>query len=609
MSPSTTHFPAPPVHTSREMAANQLTPARDGFHHPASEAELAALVKLAHTAGRQLRVRGAAHSVVQAVYTDLPDGSPDQVDRQVPPRTSDINVMLDRYRSWRVRDEGRRLVEADAGISLGGDPSDPTGTASVERSLLAQLHEQKRWTLSATGGITHQTISGFTASGSAGGSLRFSASHNLFAFRIIDGTGEVREFSRDDPDPDLFYALAPSLGLLGVVSTITLECVETFNIEGHEAVTTLPDCTVDVFGDGDHGKPSLAAFLQATDYARLEWWPQRGAERVLTWQAARIPPVPGFKQRPFREFTDRPLTAERAISPCFMVLANVDDLSRVRAAMAPSLDEPTAVLEWLPWLRRLGVAGRLIARCFDVAAEVGIDAGIAVLTPFAPLLKRELPTLVPRILDALLPLDDAAGPQTFRDVAWQGMPMDNAADDALIPTTFTELWIPLLRTREAVCLLNAYFTEPEPAAEAYRRTGLNAFELYSAAPTSFWLSPSYTAGDDEWRDGAFRIDSYWSAANVADPADAFYPQFWNLMRAHGVPFRLHWGKVQPHYATGDREWVDFFRDQYPRWDDFLALRAERDPNNIFLTGYWRARFGLWDAPAPRPITSHGSPKN
>jgi putative drug exporter of the RND superfamily len=30
----------------------------DGFHHPADEAELVALVKAAHREGRQLRVRG-----------------------------------------------------------------------------------------------------------------------------------------------------------------------------------------------------------------------------------------------------------------------------------------------------------------------------------------------------------------------------------------------------------------------------------------------------------------------------------------------------------------------------------------------------------------------
>ena len=52
--------------------------------------------------------------------------------------------MLDRYRGWHVKDEARKLVEAEAGIHLGADPSDPTGTATLETSLLSQLATQKR---------------------------------------------------------------------------------------------------------------------------------------------------------------------------------------------------------------------------------------------------------------------------------------------------------------------------------------------------------------------------------------------------------------------------------------------------------------------------------
>jgi D-arabinono-1,4-lactone oxidase len=121
------------------------------------------------------------------------------------------------------------------------------------------------------------------------------------------------------------------------------------------------------------------------------------------------------------------------------------------------------------------------------------------------------------------------------------------------------------------------------------------------------MSPSYSTGEDEWKDGAFRIDPYWFAANPGDPAKTFYPQFWRLLRDHGIPFRLHWGKFQPAYGQDDRSWIDFFRAQYPRWDDFLRLRAARDPNNIFLTTYWRDRFGLWTEPqpsaAPRAVTN------
>ncbi|HEX9966914.1 MAG TPA: D-arabinono-1,4-lactone oxidase, partial [Solirubrobacterales bacterium] len=192
-------------------------------------------------------------------------------------------------------------------------------------------------------------------------------------------------------------------------------------------------------------------------------------------------------------------------------------------------------------------------------------------------------------------------PQRFRDHGWHGLPMDNQASDVLMPTEFTEPWVPLPRTAEVMRLLRDWFGEPDDDGEALRRTGTYAWELYATMPERFWLNAAHSDGEDEWRDGAFRVDPYWFAENAEDPVERFYPQLWSLLRDAGIPFRLHWGKFQPRYPAGDRTWIDFLRAQYPRWDDFLALRAERDPNNVFLTDYWRERFGLWDEPPPHPV--------
>ena len=212
--------------------ARPVPVAADGFHHPASEQELADLVKAAYREGRLLRVRGAAHSVSHAVYTEPP--GPNRVSQQSPPAGDNINVMLDRYRGWRVKDEARKLVEADAGIHLGADPSDPTGTATLETSLLCAARDsQKRWTLSDTGGVTHQTVSGFTATGVV---RRLAAVHarTTTCGASASSTGRARSTSSRarTPTPTLFYAMSPNLGLLGVVSTITFECTDLFAIEG-----------------------------------------------------------------------------------------------------------------------------------------------------------------------------------------------------------------------------------------------------------------------------------------------------------------------------------------------------------------------------------------
>jgi D-arabinono-1,4-lactone oxidase len=589
------------------MSLDHIPKGADGFYHPASEEELVSLVRAAYHQGRQLRVRGAAHSVSHAVYTDPHAELENRVTLQTPPQGDNLNVMLDRYCGWRVKDEARKLVEADAGIHLGDDPGDPTGTASLDNSLLSQLATEKGWTLFDTGGVTHQTVGGFTATGSSGGSLQFTADRNLWGFRIIDGRGEVHELTREDADADLFHSMVPNLGLLGVVSRITFECVDNFAVAGQEAATTLEDCSIDLFGEGSDGRPSLEQFFRDAEFSRLEWWPQRGAERVVTWQAQRLRAQTGFRPSPYQRFGADPEATQYFISVLFTILGNLGDLSRARARLEDDFDHLEEVLERLAATEGLGEAGDALASFLSQATELGVDAALSLLQPAAPLIQRTLPEFFPGLLSAFVPLDsdkegaETGEPQSFRDWAWQGLPMDNAADDVLLPTEFTEIWVPVRRTREVMGLLREYFSESGDDHEAFRRTGTYAWELYAAMPTRFWINPSHTTGEDEWRDGAFRVDPYWFTENAENPAEGFFLRPWEMLRRAGVPFRLHWGKFHPIYPPGDRNWVDFFRAQYPRWDDFLRLRAERDPNNIFLNRYWRDRFGLWDAPEPREI--------
>ena len=579
------------------MSVNAPAPAQDGFYHPASEAELVQLVKLAYADGRQLRVRGAVHSSSHVVYADPLAGLVNRVSYQTPPAGDNIQVMLDQYRGWRVKDEARKLVEADAGIHLGADPSDPTGTATLESSLLWQLWKEKGWTLSDLGGVTHQTVSGFTATGSSGGSLQHSVNENLWSFRLIDGTGEAYEVSRDDGD--LFYAMSPNMGLLGVISTITFQCEDAYNITGQEAITTVADCAIDLFGPGDAERPSLEQFLRDAEYARVEWWPQRGVDRVLVWQAQRIRPQLGFRPSPYEEFTTHPDTAEAFISILYTIIGNLDDLGRAKEALEPAFARIKQLLELVPELQKHGRIGKLIADFLSKAADAGVDVAIDVLRPFAGIIKHEIPSIFPELLGMFITLDSdkpgiqAGQPQAFRDYGWQGLPMDNQADDEMLRTGFTEIWVPLPRTQQVMQLLQSYFTEPADDHEGYQRTGLYAWELYSAMPTPLWMNASHSSGADEWKDGAFRIDPYWFEANPGDPSATFWPRFWQLLRDNDIPFRLHWGKYQPLIERGDRNWVDFFKAQYPRWDDFLRLRAERDPKDVFLTSYWRDRFGLW----------------
>ena len=76
------------------------------FEHPTSEAELIALIHAARANGAQLRVRGSAHSVAAAVYTDSfdPETGPTHVCNTV--NLADVYVIGDGPEAWPVDARG-----------------------------------------------------------------------------------------------------------------------------------------------------------------------------------------------------------------------------------------------------------------------------------------------------------------------------------------------------------------------------------------------------------------------------------------------------------------------------------------------------------------------
>ena len=262
----------------------------DGFYHPASLDEVRALIRLANQKGLQLRARGSMHSVRDAILTD---GFKDGKDPG-----PNINIQLDKMTGVRFNDASSRTM-VEAGCHLGDDPLDPKST--LENGFLYQLdhHTPQGGALDDLGGITHQTVSGFLSTGSAGGSLRHSIEHQIKRIRLVDGTGEVREL---DSSQDEFNAAAISMGLLGVILQVEFEpTAPRYCIKGEEAITTVDECAVDLFGPGTGGRQSLETFLRETDYTRLMWWPQQRVNKVAVWQAERAPWSKQFQRQPYQE--------------------------------------------------------------------------------------------------------------------------------------------------------------------------------------------------------------------------------------------------------------------------------------------------------------------
>lgn len=580
------------------MTLNPISMGNDGYYHPATEAELVCLVQWAHAENRQLRVRGSMHSFPKRAI--LTDGEPGQRDQE-------LNLMLDRYRAVRFPDDQRRLVEVEAGCNLSINPNDPTSTSTIENGLLFQL-QQRGWALSDLGGITHQTVSGFLATGSSGGSIKYGIDENIVSLRFIDGTGQIHEVSRDS-EPDLFSAFGVSMGLLGVLSRVTFKCVPTYNIVGEESTSGVTDCAIDLFGAGSNERPSLENFLRETDYSRLIWWPQAKLNRVVVWKARRVEPRSDFVPKPYEELAGPANLLEVLTGLLLGIIGNLPDLHQLPRNIQPLLGQlDRELLEEIPKLGFSRVVSDAFAAIITGLIEFGLDgfANLPLINFLGRTLLANLDTILPVLYGRFVPLDSEKSPpepQQFQDYWWTGLPMDNGIDDRLMPTYFTELWIPLSKTRDVMNCLRDYFERGGLAA-----TGTYAFEIYAARPSPFWMSPS---SDGE---PVVRIDVFWFGYNAAQPDVAFYPQFWQLLKPFG--FKLHWGKYLPRDPLPEKRWATYLSEQHRHWNDFLATRARLDPKNVFLTDYWREHLALEAVeprrpkvsrpPKPDPLTSSAS---
>jgi hypothetical protein len=617
-------------------------PARseNGCYHPSTEEELAVLVKHARDAGKQLRVMGSTHSVWKAIVTDNFAGSatPD----------SEITVVLDRYTKVFEVQPGN-LVEVQAGCHVGLSPTRPVQARIIERpadsdirqpspwhegswekSLTSVLHHRDGLALPDLGGISHQTVAGFISTGSAGGTVKWSVHEAIVKLRVIDGNGDVKELTRTGADADWFRAAGIGMGLCGVISTITFQCIPTFDIVGTETIsnTALSD-DMDFYGDRPgSGLPSLEKFLVDTDYCRLMWWPQKNFDRLVVWQAHRAPFDANRKLNPYEEIAHFPVASQVAASVVYTVLghleepeAAVEHLLHLRASITsvdwkgigdwlrrfvippidPSYpDEPQKLFPWISAIYELIKGERhspiTLGAAWIVLVEFLVTTSDDILAfalklPILRELFKKLGTLVPAHIDTVLGLfvntgkDGTPATQEFCDRGFMGLPMDNQMDDLLMPTWFTEIWVPFTpgdgKLQESIKLLRKHFDADGTDEGAYAATGAFSYELYvGKKDDTFFLSPATGTH-------VFRIDVFWFGKNAGDPVKGFYKQFWELLEP--LNYRLHWGKFLP---APDPAKPDQLTRQYPDWAKWKAVRARVDPKNIFLTKYWKDQLGL-----------------
>ncbi len=495
---------------------------------PESVAEVVQLVDDAQANQEIICLRGAAHSFPLI----------NRLEMQSEQGKNYKFVMLTEMKEVKIDKEARSVI-VQAGCNLGRDPYDPVQVSNIRNSLLYQL-DQQGLAIPDLGGITHQTVGGFISTGSSGGSTTYSFGDGIQSIDIVqfvNGKAQLVTYNRPKDDNNLddpFYGIGVGLGLMGVIVSVTFNCVDKFYIRGNETTSHEDDCVFSLIKKKDvQGKLSIEQFLRKTEYTRMLWWPQKNVNKVVVWQAKQATeqeakPLKPYKEAPY--ILGSPLPATEGANLLF-----------------------TAIGQWPSWFD--GFFGQLWWAKY-----------------LKPLLKRYF---YPEVLPKALSLFITDGVQKFSDIGWKGLPMDNQMNDKLFPVKFTELWIPIERAQEVLSTLKDFYVKGGPKATRAFTT-----EIYAAKQSKFWISPSY--GYD-----VIRIDVFWFGTDHAVIGD-YYEQFWSLLAQ--FDFRPHWGKYLP--PPDGAQGITYIKSKYPKWKKWEDLRASVDPEGVFLNDYWKLQLGL-----------------
>ena len=195
-----------------------------------------------------------------------------------------VQVNLSGLRGVRGVDLDRKRVTLAAGTHLHEIPAilEPLGLA-----------------MENLGDIDRQTIAGAVSTGTHGTGGRFGGiSTQICGVQLVDGTGTIRDIGPDDPD---LKAAALGLGALGVLTDVTLQCVDAFAVRAVEGPA-----------DADEVFDGFADRVAEFDHYEFYWFPH--TSRTLTKSNTRLPAdTPADGPSPLRRYIDDELLANRTL--------------------------------------------------------------------------------------------------------------------------------------------------------------------------------------------------------------------------------------------------------------------------------------------------------
>lgn len=208
-------------------------------------------------AGRRVKAVGAGHS-----FTGIAE-------------PTDVLVRMDRLSGVRSVDESTRRVWVHAGTPL---------------HVLGPELQRRGLAMTNLGDIDRQTIAGAVSTGTHGTGAGFTGlAGQLTGIELVRADGSLLTVT-ESQNPELLPAVALSLGALGIVTALEIQCVPKFLLHAVEAPASL-DETLD----------GLTERVDQSDHFEFYWFPH--TDRVLTKTNTRLAdeseraPLPAWRSR------------------------------------------------------------------------------------------------------------------------------------------------------------------------------------------------------------------------------------------------------------------------------------------------------------------------
>lgn len=405
------------------------------LHIPESEAEVIELVNRCREQKQHIRVVGSGHSFTRLI------------------ETQDVLVSLDKLEGIISVNQETHVAKVGAGTKI----------KALGRYLSGNNLSQPN-----LGDVDVQSIAGAISTGTHGsGASLGGIATQVIGLRLITADGEILDCSETE-HPDIFKAAQVSMGMLGIITRVTLQCVPEFTLAYQWYQSPLDDVLANL------------EKLKANRHFEFFWFPHTETTLVKIMNITDRPPQKKSLLRRFNE----------------------------------NIIENVALWGFSAVARQFPSQSKYVSKAVASLVSSGEDRTASHET-FA----------------------------TTRMVKFQEM----------------EYNIPAEHFEDCLREIKACIHDDNIRVH-------------------FPVECRFVAADDIPLSPAYQRESAYIAVHMFKGME--YQQYFSKMEAIFSKYdgRPHWGKMHSRTAKD-------FRQLYPRWDEFMTIRKQLDPDGLFMNGY------------------------